>query len=59
MDLEIRPQSAFSAFRAFLPSVHCFLLSDLADCDSPLQIVMAFWGTIIVSRGLSHPTHKV
>jgi hypothetical protein len=35
------------------------LLSDLVGCDSPLQIVMAFWRTIIVSRGLSHPTQKV
>ncbi len=35
------------------------LLSDLVGCDSPLQIVMAFWGTIIVSRGMSHPTQKV
>jgi len=29
---------------------------DLVGCNSPLQIVMAFWLTIIVSRGLSHPT---
>jgi hypothetical protein len=35
------------------------LLSDLVGCDIPLQIVMAFWRTIIVSRGLSHPTQKV
>ncbi len=35
------------------------LLSDLVGCDSPLQIVMTFWGTIIVIRGLSHPTQKV
>ncbi len=33
-----------------------FLLSDPVGCDSPLQIVMAFWRTIIVSRGLSHHT---
>jgi hypothetical protein len=32
------------------------LLSDLVRCDSPLQIVMDFWYTIIVSRGLSHLT---
>jgi hypothetical protein len=31
------------------------LLIDLVGFDSPLQIVMAFWCTIIVSRGLSHP----
>jgi hypothetical protein len=35
------------------------LLSDLVGCDSPLQIVMAIWCTIIVSRGLSHQTQKV
>ncbi len=35
------------------------LLSDLFRCDSRLQIVMAFWHTIIVSNGLSHPTQKV
>jgi hypothetical protein len=35
------------------------LLSDLVGCDSPLQIVIAVWLTIIVSRGLSHPTQKV
>jgi hypothetical protein len=35
------------------------LLSDLVGCDRPLQIVMAFWNNIIVSRGLSHPTQKV
>jgi hypothetical protein len=35
------------------------LLSDLVGCDSPLQMVIAFWSTIIVSRGLSHPTQKV
>ncbi len=32
--LETKPQSAFNAFRALLPS-------DLLGCDSPLQIVMA------------------
>jgi hypothetical protein len=37
----------------------CPLLSDLVGCDSPLQIVMAVWRTIIFSRGLSHPTQKV
>jgi hypothetical protein len=35
------------------------LLSDLVGCDRPLQIVMVFWCTVIVSRGLSHPTQKV
>ncbi len=36
------------------------LLSDPVGCNSPLQIVMVtFWCTIIVSRGLSHPTLKV
>jgi hypothetical protein len=48
----------------FLPLGRSFplqniLLSDLFGCDRPLQIVMAFWGTIIVSRGLSHTTQKV
>jgi hypothetical protein len=32
------------------------LLSDLAGYESPLHIVMTLWGTIIVSRGLSHRT---
>ncbi len=32
------------------------LLSDLIGFDSALQIVMAIWPTIIVSRGLSHLT---
>jgi hypothetical protein len=45
----------------FLPLVRScplqtIMLSDLVGCDSPLQIVMAFWCTITVSRGLSHPT---
>jgi hypothetical protein len=32
------------------------LLSGLVGCDSPLQIVMAFWRTIFVSKGLTpHP----
>ncbi len=58
--LEIRPQSVFSDFRALLPSAnYCILPSDLVGCDSPLQIVMAFWSTIIFSRGLSHLTQKV
>jgi hypothetical protein len=35
------------------------LLSDLAGCDSPLQIILAFWRTIIVIRELSHLTQKV
>ncbi len=35
------------------------LVSDLVGCDSPLQIVMAFWHTIIFSRGLSHPAQKL
>ncbi len=43
--------------RSFL--LQTILLNDLVGCDSPLQIVMAFWCTIIVSRGLSHPTQKV
>jgi hypothetical protein len=45
MGLEIRPQCAFTAFRALLPSVTTILLSDLVGCDSPLQIVMAGWRT--------------
>jgi hypothetical protein len=36
-----------------------FLLSDLVGCDWPLQMVMAFWRTFIVSRGLSRFTQKV
>ncbi len=48
---------------SFLPlgrscPLQTLLLSDLVGCDSPLQIVMTFWCTIIVSRGLSHPTQK-
>jgi hypothetical protein len=35
------------------------LLSDQVECDSPLQIVMAFWRTFIVSRGLSYHTQRV
>jgi hypothetical protein len=35
------------------------LLNDLVGCDSPLQIVMVVWRTIIFSRGLSHPTQKL
>jgi hypothetical protein len=31
--------------------LHTILLSDLVVCDSPLQIMMSFWGIIIVSRG--------
>jgi hypothetical protein len=44
--------------RRYCP-LQTILLSDLVGCDSPLQIVMATWRTIIVSRGLSHPTQKV
>ncbi len=40
-------------------TLQTILLSDLVRCDSPLQIVMTFWSTIIVSRGLSHPTQQV
>jgi hypothetical protein len=43
---EIRPKNAFPAFRALLP-MQTFLL---IGCDSPLQIAMAFWRTLIVSR---------
>jgi hypothetical protein len=35
------------------------LLSDLVRCDSPLQIIMSIWRTIIDRRGLSHPTQKI
>ncbi len=56
--LVIRPESAFSVFGRSCP-LQTILLSNLVGCDSPLQIVMAFWGTIIISRGLSHPTQKV
>jgi hypothetical protein len=58
MGLEIRPQSVFSSLGRSCPQ-QPVLLSDLVGCDSPLQIVMAFWGTIIISRWLSHPTQKV
>ncbi len=49
---------------SFLPlgrscPLQTILLSDLVRRDSPLQIVMAFWRTIIFSRGLSHLTQKV
>jgi hypothetical protein len=38
--LEIRHQSAFTDFRALLPSAYyCILLSYLVGCDSPLQIL--------------------
>ncbi len=40
-------------------SMQTFLLSDLVGCDSPPQIIMPFWRTIIVSRGLSNPSQKV
>ncbi len=43
---EIRPKSAFSAFRALLPLQTILLVG----CESPLQIAIAFWRTIIVSR---------
>ena len=56
--LEIRHQSAFTAFRALLPSANYSAEWPLVGYDSPLQVVMAFWRTIIVSRGLSHPTQK-
>jgi hypothetical protein len=58
--LEIKPQIqiAFTSFLTLLPSAN-FLLSDLVGRDSPLQIVMAVWPTIIVSRGLSHLTQKI
>jgi hypothetical protein len=49
---------------SFLPlgcscPLQTILLNDLVGCDSPFQIVMAFWHTINISRGLSHPTQKV
>jgi hypothetical protein len=56
--LEIRPQSAFPAFRALLPSANCSAEWSVLGVTA-LQIVMAFWHTIVVSRGLSHPTQKV
>jgi hypothetical protein len=56
--LEIRPQSAFLHLGHSCP-LQTILLNDLVGCDSPLQMVMAFWRAIIVSRGLSHPTQKV
>jgi hypothetical protein len=56
--LGIWPQSAFLPLGHSCP-LQTTLLSDLVGCDSPLQIVMAVWRTIIVSRGLSHPTQKV
>jgi hypothetical protein len=43
------------AFRKKNPSIVLAWKSGL----SPLQLVMAIWCTIIVSRGLSHPTQKV
>jgi hypothetical protein len=44
----------------FLPLGHScplqtILLSEMVMFDSPLQIVMAFWGTIMVSRGHTRP----
>ncbi len=52
------PKVPFLPLGRFCP-LQTILLSDLVGCDSPLRILMAFWHTIIVSRGLSHPTQKV
>ncbi len=54
IDLERRPQSAFTAFRALLPS---------ADSNGRLAHFLFFFEArqtaIIVSRGLSHPSQEV
>jgi hypothetical protein len=55
---EIWLQSALLPWGHSCP-LQTVLLSDLVGCDSPLQRIMAFWRTIIVNRGLSHPTQKV
>jgi hypothetical protein len=65
--MEIRPQSAFIAFRAYCP-LQTLLLSDLVRCGSLLQIVMYAWHlflifevhqtAIMVCIGLPHPTRK-
>jgi hypothetical protein len=55
--LEIRPQSVLLHLGHSCP-LQTILLGDLVGCDSALQIVMAIWRTIIVSRGLSHQTQK-
>jgi len=48
---------------SFLPfgcscPLQTILLRDLIVCDCPLQIVMAFWHTILFSRGLSLQTKR-
>ncbi len=54
--LDIRQQSAFTAFRVQLPSAN---YSADGSGVKVIQIVRAIWRTIIVSRRLSHPTQKV
>jgi hypothetical protein len=56
--LEIRPQSAFSAFRALLPSANYSAEWSGPVWQQPSSLHMSFWRTIFVSRGLSHLTQK-
>jgi len=65
---EIRPQSAFTAFRALLPSASLFCWVNWSDVAPPLQIVMAvahifefevLQTNIIVCRGLPQRTKQV
>ncbi len=55
----LRLQRAFLPLGRSCPLQTIPTLSDLVGCDSPLQMVMAGWRTIIVSRELSHPVQKV
>ncbi len=57
--LEIRPQSAFSAFRVLLPSANYSAEWPGRVWQPSADIVITIWPTIIVSRGLSHLTQKV
>ncbi len=56
--LEIRPQSAFSAFRALLPSAN-YCAEWFGGVWQPSADSNGLLGHITVSRWLSHPTLKV
>ncbi len=56
--LEIRFIKPFLPLGPSCP-LQTILQSDLVGRDSPLQIAMASWLTIIFSRGLSLPIHKI
>jgi hypothetical protein len=48
--LSIRLLSAFSAFRALLPTEN-YSVSDLVRCSNPLHIVMAIWCIFFTFKG--------